>query len=217
MLVRRIEKQLENLEYEYQDSNYFPDRNMNVHTEEEMNYTEENDPNNPDFDIRVSNQQLRTIRDILERYFEIRIMQSDYKTVKEVYNFFVANRLENIADIITEYIINNIDLLYNEYVEEVNNKEIDRIQDVENKKREFIVIEKVLQYIVSDAITLDLSEYIPTSMHRFLNENVEIIPEGVSPYDLLTSTVITNDLHHILNLCELIKINLDKEEETRRD
>ena len=207
MIVGLIEKQLNDLEYEYSDNDYFSDPIYDEKTNHEMTESELNDYMTEDYDVRERIDEITNIKNLIERKFEIRILNNNSNVVQRVYKFFVAERLNNICDIIHKYILNNIEKLYNDYLHEVNEDEISQIFTRTDHSREFIVIKKVLQYIVADCLGKNLTHFMDNNVTSFLNNNVEVL-DGTSYYEILTSTVMISDIHHIINLTDKLRIKI---------
>jgi hypothetical protein len=204
MLVTLINRQLEELEYQYQDSSHFPDRNQ---VDDDVML---NGKMSENLDERRRVIELESIREILEDHFQFEILSNNYEDIKDIYNFFVGRRLENISRIISIYIYENIDRLYDEYRGEANIRRVDRQVDLHGEPREVVVVKQLLQYVIADALKMNLTEYMENSELKFINNMVDFKTEGISPYEYLTESVRINDMHMILNIAEKVKIKINQ-------
>ena len=204
MLVTLINRQLEELEYQYQDSSHFPDRNQ---VDDDVML---NGKMSENLDERRRVIELESIREILEDHFQFEILSNNYEDIKDIYNFFVGRRLENISRIISIYIYENIDRLYDEYRGEANIRRVDRQVDLHGEPREVVVVKQLLQYVIADALKMNLTEYMENSELKFINNIVDFKTEGISPYEYLTESVRVNDMHMILNIAEKVKIKINQ-------
>lgn len=204
MLVTLINRQLEELEYQYQDSSHFPDRNQ---VDDDVMLKGRMSEN---MDERRRVVELESIREILEDHFQFEILSNNYEDIKDIYNFFVGRRLENISRIISIYIYENIDRLYDEYRGEANIRRVDRQVDLHGEPREVAVVKQLLQYVIADALKMNLTEYMENSELKFINNIVDFKTEGISPYEYLTESVRVNDMHMILNIAEKVKIKINQ-------
>jgi hypothetical protein len=204
MLVTLINRQLEELEYQYQDSSHFPDRDQ---VDDDVML---NGKMSENLDERRRVIELESIREILEDHFQFEILSNNYEDIKDIYNFFVGRRLENISRIISIYIYENIDRLYDEYRGEANIRRVDRQVDLHGEPREVVVVKQLLQYVIADALKMNLTEYMENSELKFINDIVDFKTEGISPYEYLTESVRVNDMHMILNIAEKVKIKINQ-------
>lgn len=208
MLVGMIERQINNITNQYNDTNYFPDEFDTKSNGDKMTVSERNNRMNTDYEVRSLVDDVQLVGDILERRLDIDIIDGSIDSIYWIYDYFISERIKNLSDIITNYIEDNIDLLYNEYRDQTDINEIDKMVDINNDNRRIAVIKRCLDRIVTEALDMNLTEYIPNRTIRKINDKLEII-DNVSPYEVLSSTVLLTDMRHVLNIAENIKINLN--------
>ncbi|MFW6015976.1 MAG: hypothetical protein ACOCRK_06025 [bacterium] len=207
MLVNMITRQLNNLEYTYNDENCFPDNerigDYNFHT---SRYHDDN--------ITESKEivdEVMSIRSAIERFFNININSNDPKIISDIYEFLVSKRLDNVSNIITDYIKFNEDELYEQHKNQVKREDVDHTVNIYGVSRKEAIIRNSLSYIVGDCLMDDLSEFITNDSLSLINDYVDI-KDDISPYSLLVSTVYGDDIHYLVNISEKVRLKLKKKE-----
>lgn len=212
MLLNIIAQQLDELDYTYNDDDYFP----NSENYDNYSYHESQLMDDNIIQSKVLVYEIKSIKNMIEERFNIQIKSKHPKDIKKIYDLLVAKRLYNISEIISHYITENKYELYSEYVDTISRDELDKIINIYDESKEITVIKQSLSYIVSDALKKDLTEYMENEKLSFYNNMIESL-DDIPPYELMVSTVYGDDLHYIVNICENVRIILNKKGENKYD
>jgi len=202
MFKGTVKRQIDNLSHLYQDTNYLNKEVIDSNLERADSQLNRFNVNNLESDSHY-------LKGLIEKKFNIKILANDFNIIQKIYDFFIGQRIDNVSEIIYNFIISNMDNLYKMYKNQTNLKNVDRMVKLYNDDRKTALIKRVLDYIIADNLNSDLSEYISTDKLSFLNNNIDIL-NNISIYQILCSTVIGSDLHFVHTINEKVKQKLNR-------
>jgi len=87
---------------------------------------------------------------------------------------------------------------------------------INGDRKDNAILKRGLPYIVRKALNEDLSEYMDTELLEFFNEHI-VTKDDCPPYTLICSTIIGRDLHYIVNLCSMLRLKMNGEDDENEE